>query len=226
MFMSWNGFPRAIRNLLISKLKNKFSTDRPRANFFDENDTRPKVWVRVPYLGKQGETLVKSCIKKIQRCLTVPVNVIVIYDNKKFSYFLSNKDKIPNLSKSSVVYEVTCPGCSATYIGKTERRLQTRLAEHTNPTKSAIGQHFHNCEHVQYIVNLHFAFDKLNNPTDADNNVSTFISNLIIDNSRILHTIYSRTPNFLLLLEALYIKYHSPSLNTGLKASKELKLFS
>ena len=120
---------------------------------------------------------------------------------------------------------MTCPGCSATYIGKTERRLQTRLAEHTNPTKSAIGQHFHNCEHVQYIVNLHFAFDKLNNPTDADNNVSTFISNLIIDNSRILHTIYSRRPNFLLLLEALYIKYHSPSLNTGLKASKELKFF-
>jgi hypothetical protein len=223
---SGNGFPRTIRNLLISKLKNKFSTDRPRTNFFDENDTRPKVWVRVPYLGKQGETLVKNCIKKIQRCLTVPVNFIVIYDNKKFSYFLSNKDKIPNLSKSSVVYEVTCPGCSATYIGKTERRLQTRLAEHTNPTKSAIGQHFHNCEHVQYIVNLHFAFDKLNNPTDADNNVSTFISNLIIDNSRILHIIYSRTPNFLLLLEALYIKYHSPSLNTGLKASKELKLFS
>ena len=109
MFMSWNGFPRAIRNLLISKLKNKFYKDRPRTNFFDENDTRPKVWVRVPYLGKQGETLVKNCIKKIQRCLTVPVNFIVIYDNKKFSYFLSNKDKIPNLSKSSVVYnyEVT-----------------------------------------------------------------------------------------------------------------------
>ena len=121
---------------------------------------------------------------------------------------------------------MTCPGCSATNIGKTERRLQTQLAEHTNPTQSAIGQHFHNCEYVQYIVNLHFAFDKLNNPTDADNNVSAFISNLIIDNSRILHTIYSRTPNFLLLLEALYIKYHSPILNIGLKASKELKLFS
>ena len=128
MFMSWNRFPHAIRNLLISKLKNKFSTDRPRTNFFDENDTRPKIWVRVPYLGKQGETLVKNCI----RCLTVPVNFIVIYDNKTFSYFLSNKDKIPNLSKSSVLYEVTCPGCSATYVGKTERRSQTGLAEHTN----------------------------------------------------------------------------------------------
>ena len=115
--------------------------------------------------------------------------------------------------------------CNVYWENRKTSRLQTRLAEHTNPTENAIGQHFHNCEHVQYIVNLQFAFDKLNNPTDAGNNVSTFISNLIIDNSRILHTIYSRTPNFLLLLEALYIKYHSPSLNTGLKASKELISF-
>ena len=112
------------------------------------------------------------------------------------------------------------------YIGKTERCSQSRLFEHINLTKSAIGQHFHNCQHVQYIGNLHFAFDKLYNSTDEYNNISAFISNLIIDNPRILHTTNSRTPNFLLLLEAIYIKYHSPSLNTGLKASKELSLFS
>ena len=49
--MSWNGFPRAVRNLVISKLKNRFSTNQSRTNFFDENDARAKVWVRVPYLG-------------------------------------------------------------------------------------------------------------------------------------------------------------------------------
>ena len=135
IFMSWNGFPRAVRNLLISKLKNKFSTNQSRTNLFHENDTRPKVWVPVPYLGKRGETLVKNFLKKIQRCLTVTVNFIVIYDTKKFSYFLSNKDKIPNLSKSNaaLVYEVKCPGCSATYIGKSERCLQSRLSKHINP---------------------------------------------------------------------------------------------
>ena len=112
-----------------------------------------------------------------------------------------------------------CPGCSAKYIGKTERCLQSRLSEHINLTKSAIGQYFHDCQHVQYIVNLHFAFDKLYNSTDEYNKISAFISNLIIDNSRILHATNSRTPNFLLLLEAIYIKYHSHSSNTGLKAT-------
>ena len=77
---------------------------------------------------------------------------------------------------------------------KTERCLQSRLSEHINPAKTAIGQHFHNCQHVQYIVNLHFAFDKLYNSTDEYNNISAFISNLIIDNSSILHTTNSRTP--------------------------------
>ena len=55
-----------------------------------------------------------------------------------------------------------------------EKCLQSRLSEHINPTKSAIGQHFHSCQHVQYIVNLHFAFDKLYNPTDEYNNISDF----------------------------------------------------
>ena len=204
---------------------NKLSTNQSRTNFFHENDTRPKVWVRVPYLGKRGETLVKYCLKKIQKCLIVPVNFIVIYDTEKFSYFFSNKDKIPNLPKSNVVYEVKCPGYSATYFVETERCLQLQLSKHINPAKRAIGQHFHNCQNVQYIVNLYFAFDKLYNPTDEYNNISAFIPRLIIYNSRILLTTNSRTPNFLLLLEAIYISSnHSPSLNNGLKASKELNL--
>ena len=93
--MSWNGFPRAVRNLLISKLKNKFSTNQSRTNFFDENDTRPKVWVRVSYLGKRGKTLVKNCtcLKKIQRCLTVPVDFIAIYDTKNFPICFPTKTK-------------------------------------------------------------------------------------------------------------------------------------
>ena len=43
MFMSWNGFPCMVRNFVISKLKNKFSTNQSRNNFFEQNDTRPKV---------------------------------------------------------------------------------------------------------------------------------------------------------------------------------------
>ena len=43
---------------------------------------------------------------------------------------------------------------------------------------------------------------------------------------KILRNANSNTSNFLLFLEALYIKFLSPSLNSDLKASKELTLFS
>ena len=130
-------------------------------------------------LGKQGklfadfETRIK---KKLQRNNNVSVNFILIYNTKKLSYFLSNKDKIPKLSKSKVVYEVACSGCCENYIGQTERCLQKRLSEHNKPDKSAIGQHFNNCEYVQHIISLHHTCDDNITLTDT----STFLSNLIM----------------------------------------------
>lgn len=64
--MSSNGFLRAIRNSFISKLKNKVSYNQLRTNFFDENNTTFKIWVCIPNLDKQVETLVKKCLKKIR----------------------------------------------------------------------------------------------------------------------------------------------------------------
>ena len=167
--------------------------------------------MRIPYLGKRGETLVKKCIKKIRRNLTQSVNFMVIYENKKIAYFLPNKDKIPKLSKSKIIYQITCPGCSNSYIGKTERCLKSRLLEHSDRTKSAVGHHFYNCGNVRHIVDMHHLFDRLNDKTTDSDDVSIFISNLIINNSRIVHSPNSRTSNFLLFLEALYIKHKSQS---------------
>ena len=70
-------------------------------NIADENIS--KIWIRIPFLGKQGEYLVKKLIRKLQRNLTKPVKFIVIYQTKKVSYFLSNKDKIPELKRNDLV---------------------------------------------------------------------------------------------------------------------------
>ena len=50
--------------------------------------------------------------------------------------------------------------------------------------------------------------------------------NLIQANTQTLHTLKHTNSNLLLFLEALYIKYRKPVLNIGLKASKELVVFS
>ena len=51
------------------------------------------------------------------------------------------------------------------------------------------------------------------------------VSTLIYDDVKILHNANSNTSNFLLFLEALYIKFLSPSLNSCLKPAKSLRCF-
>ena len=110
-------------------------------NSYDiEDESISKIWVRIPFLDKQGEYLVKKLIRKLQRNLTKPLKFIVNYQMKKVSYFLSKKDKIPDLERNDLVYEFSCPGCSATYIGKTVRNLRTRSTEHAKLNTSAVSE--------------------------------------------------------------------------------------
>ena len=57
-------------------------------------------------------------------------------------------------------------------------------------------------------------------------NVLSAIKNLAFNNFRILHLTKSTNYSILGFLEALLIKYNNPQLNTGLKGSKELQLFT
>ena len=70
-FMSWNGFPANVRFSIIHKLKAKYEVNSsadcnkhiineiPSQNdSFD--DTRPRIWIRMPFIRKQGEFLVKT----------------------------------------------------------------------------------------------------------------------------------------------------------------------
>ena len=53
-FMSWNGFPRYIRN----KLVHRFTTTKKTQQEDDEES--PTIWLRFPYAGEHCEHLVQS----------------------------------------------------------------------------------------------------------------------------------------------------------------------
>ena len=152
-------------------------------------------------------------------------------NTKKVSYFVSNKDKILDLSRSNVVYQFTCPGCSLKYIGKTDRCLSTRLREHSQPFKhtatnnSCISQHLCQCQHAEYLINMNNLYSNLHDTSQTFNHNSYTATELVFNSTKIIHSCRSYSPNILLFLEALYIKCNLPELNTGLKASKELTLF-
>ena len=93
-FMSWNGFPTKVRLFLIKRLKTKLCNDNNTTLHENNDDSAPKIWLKLPYLGRQGEFLVKNLIRKM--CLKIYVKIIVVYQTKKTSFFLPNKDKIPD----------------------------------------------------------------------------------------------------------------------------------
>ena len=72
--MSWNGFNKNIRFSIIRKLKERQNLSKNQLTEQTSTDTSedvsPKIWLTIPFLGKQGEFLVKRLIKKIQWNLT------------------------------------------------------------------------------------------------------------------------------------------------------------
>ena len=135
------------------------------------------------------------------------------------------KDKTPLLLRSYVVYHFVCPGCRSDYIGKTDRNLHERCIEHATSNKdksrnTAIYDHLLNCEELRYMTNLlHHGIGKLTKAETRD-----YYLNCIVNNIKVIDT--ASNWNILLLKEALHIKRKSPFLNNGLKASRELFLFS
>ena len=133
------------------------------------------------------------------------------------SFFTSNKDKIPFLSNSYILYEYKCPGCAKKYIGKTQTTLFNRTQKHGWEQKdSAIFKHFNSCNEWREIVQMF----------KVDNHEIVFREfqiNAVRQSIRIVR----KTDNWLklLFLEALAIKEFKPELNIGVKGSKELVLF-
>ena len=229
-FLSWNGFPKSVANLLIER----FTTNAQKrasnhlANDTSHNNQHPTIWLTIPFVGDLTTQLVKKLKRKLRRCLVDPnVDIRIKEKTTKLCFFTSTKDKTPQLSHSNVVYEFICPGCNSWYTGKTNRTLFVRTQEHALTDKeSAIYKHLrdcHNIKHIQDLYNLPAIFTNENISSTTVIN-KEFFAQTVRDNTNII----DRDDNWNLLLykEAYHIKRLTPFLNNGLKASRELCLFS
>ena len=149
--MSWNGYPRYIRNKIIKCLENRKNTKN---NDTLEQKNTATIFCRIPYTGVQGETLIKNLVRNLKRHIDKPFKLKNIYRTRKLSYYCNTKDKVPEYLKSHIVYEFCCPACNIKYIGKTD--FGTRVQEHSGlDKKSAVYNHLLECGHFNYVVNLH-----------------------------------------------------------------------
>ena len=110
---------------------------------------------------------------------------------------------------------------------QTDRTLFVRTHEHAISDKeSAIYKHLRTCDHLFFIRNLCNLPDTLNTdivprPVSYD---KEYFTQVVRDNTTVLDC--DNNWNLLLYKEAYFIKRLAPSLNNGLKSSRELCLFS
>ena len=221
-FASWNGFPRSVRNRLINKFVNSTS------NRQTEREEDPEVitlWFNVPYIGATGENLIKSLRKKMVTLLNTKkkIKIKTFFKTTQLRDFASSKDKTPLLSKSNVVYEVCCPACGENYVGKTERTVRERSIEHAwSDAESPMRNHLRSCNHFNHMYDIMSMFEDIPDEEQLAHRRNFTIQALqeefkILDNDR--------NWNQLLYKESLNIERKDPSLNRGLKASRQLHLF-
>lgn len=73
--------------------------------------------------------------------------------NKLNRYIVTGKDKLEQMEKSGIVYQINCNNCEASYVGQTKRKLKTRIKEHINDIRknpdshSVISMHRINYDH-------------------------------------------------------------------------------
>ncbi len=181
-----------------------------------EEDT---LYMTLPYNGKEAEDIVKRCKKRLFRLFKKEkkVKFTIRFRATKVSFYTSNKDRIPFLSNSGVIYKYTCPGCNSAYIGKTENTLFNRTKQHGwCQSDSAICKHFKDCEAWNHLVGI-FQLD------GQEIDKMQFQINCVRENTEVIN----RSDDWLHLsfLESLAIKDRQPELNRGLKSCKDLSLF-
>ena len=138
-------------------------------------------------------------------------NHVLFTLSTSFSLSATNKDVLPALQKSNVIYQFSCH-CDSRYVGRTSLRLQDRTKQHV-PKSIRFCSSFKKrllqacrCKSFTQTNTQSFAFDSairlhlLQNPTCAQH----------YDDSRFSILAQGRSPFHLSALEATFIKTSNP----------------
>ena len=105
------------------------------------------------YIG-HFSNVTKKKLRHICEHFCKDIDIKIAFSPLKLSSFFSCKDTLPKSLQSYVVYQFTCAGCKACYVGETKRHLNTRIEEHLGKDKkSHIYSHLQENPQCQEKVN-------------------------------------------------------------------------
>ena len=199
---SWKTVHLDFKRIKQNLQRNSFPIDfiDSRAKFYLDHkigDTKNKKfekttrYFKLPYIGRYSDYTNKKLVMIVENLCKQNIRIKLIFTPFKINTFFSSKDSVISALKSNLVYNFSCAGCNACYIGETERHLSTIINEHLHiHKKSHIYKHLQESERCKELAN--------------------------VDCSSILD--YSNTTYQRKIKEALYIKWRKPSLNKQVKS--------
>ena len=102
-FASWDSFPRWSVNKII-----KIFTVKPsEPGRTEESERIPAIWIKLPFIGKKGCSLVRNCTGNISRLVKESVKFVTHWQTVNAGTCTSPRDPIPKPYKNSVVHQLS-----------------------------------------------------------------------------------------------------------------------
>ena len=125
-----NMYPKSdIDNQIKTILDKKFTVDSGTTS-----EKQKPLHYSLPYIGHFSH-VTKKKLRHICERFCKDINISTAFSQLKPISFFSCKDTLPKSLQSYVVYQFTCAGCEACYIGDTKRHLNTRIEDHLGKDK-------------------------------------------------------------------------------------------
>ena len=127
--------PKVIYRELRKYLNNR------RSKIKKKEDKGKMHYFKLPYIGHFSKSA-KTKISEICQKYCHELKITTCFSLFKTGSLFAVNDVIPSDQRSFVVYCFSCPGCKASYVGETTRKLMTRIDEHLhNGKESVIFEH-------------------------------------------------------------------------------------
>jgi hypothetical protein len=90
---------------------------------------KKKVFLKLPFRGDDVGRIISNRLNAVVAKVYHSVKVFVVYGTIRIPT-TPVKQPLPSYAKSHLLYQFQCGSCNVTYIGRTERQLHARVAEH------------------------------------------------------------------------------------------------
>ena len=145
VFNRINNYPQSVITQTFQNVKTMMNTPPPlpRSPTTHEEEEPPittpqKSLIILPYQGKNGDSILKTLKRSLNRLIPRETfETRFAYTGTKLATKFNTKDQIDPKHQHNVVYLATCPEptCTENYIGKTSRRIQERVKDHSDKTQ-------------------------------------------------------------------------------------------